>query len=331
MTIQNILIFIAVSYVVFSFIAWREGKNDGFDEEKMFDLVLISFVFSAFIYFISKRVHFVNDYLFSIAWIIPVYFYTFRWKWSSFRVLDIFSIAGFFIASLSFGGIYFAKFIEQKGSEVSHFANFSEQKGNYLYLLVSLIYFILFAYFAFSRSKSVVSSLVYKSRSGYIFSIFLFVDALTFYYLKKDLPFSGLLLTLSLVNLYMKIRSDFIPLNIINSLKNRLLSKRLRLKTDAKLLDEEDPNKDTGRIYDNADEIDEAVLEDVRKIDNDVKKNLVITMQIQVRKALASLKIGRYGKCEVCGKPINIERLQAYPEATTCVEHSGHKPVRKKR
>src|SRR3990167_4338073 len=175
MTIQNILIFIAVSYVVFSFIAWREGKNDGFDEEKMFDLVLISFVFSAFIYFISKRVHFGNDYLFSIAWIIPVYFYTFRWKWSSFRVLDIFSIAGFFIVSLGSGGI--------------HFANFGEQKGNYLYLLVSLIYFILFAYFAFSRSKSVVSSLVYKSRSGYIFSIFLFVDALTFYYLKKDLPF----------------------------------------------------------------------------------------------------------------------------------------------
>ena len=314
MTIQNILIFIAVPYVVFSFIAWREGKNDGFDEEKMFDLVLISFVFSAIIFFISKKVYFINAlarqsasfaYLFSIAWIIPVYFYTYRWKWSAFRVLDIFSIAGFFIISLSSGGAYL--FLSK----------------NHLYLLVFLIYLIFFAYFAFSRSK--------KIRSGYIFSIFLFVDATTFYLLKKDLPFSGFLLTLSLISLYMKIKSDFIPLNIINSLKDRLLSKRLRLKKDAVLLAEEDPNKDIGRIYDNADEIDEVVLEDVRKIDSDVKKNLVTSMQIQVRKALASLKIGRYGKCEVCRKPIDIERLQAYPEATTCIEHSDKKPLPKKR
>ncbi len=305
MAIQNMFIFIAISYIVFSFIVWKEGKNDGFDEEKMFDLVLISFVFSAIAYFISKKIPYPTGYLFSVVWLIPVYFYTHRWKWSPFRVLDIFSISGFFIMSSSSGGVYL-------------FLN-----KNYLYLLVSLIYLILFAYFAFLRSK--------KIRSGYIFSIFLFVGAITFYILKKDLPFSGFLLTLSLVNLYMKIKSDFIPLNMINSLKDRLLSKRLRLKKDAVLLAEEDPNKDTGRIYDNADEIDEVVLEDVRKIDNDIKKSLVTSMQIQVRKALASLKIGRYGKCEVCGKPIDIERLQVYPEATTCIEHGEKKPVYKKR
>lgn len=319
MTIQNIFpvqlqtfqlafVFIAISYMVFGFIAWKEGKNDGFDEEKMFDLVLISFVFSVITYFFSRRFSFLTVYLFSIVWIIPVYFCTYRWKWSSFRVLDIFSIAGFFMISFLSGGIYF------------HLIN------NRFYLLVSFIYFIFFVYFAISRSKRI--------RSGYIFSIFLFVNSVTFYVLKKDLPFSAFLLTLSLVNLYLKfikMKSEFIPINIINGLKDRLLSKRLRLKTDAKLLAEEDPNKDTSRIYDNADEIDEVVLEDVRKIDNDIKKNLVITMQIQVRKALASIKIGRYGKCEVCGKAINLERLQVYPEATTCIEHADKKPLRKKR
>lgn len=308
MTIQNIFIFIAISYMVFSFITWKEGKNDGFDEEKMFDLVLISFVFSAIVYFISKRFHFSTGNLFAIAWLIPVYFCTYRWKWSSFRILDIFSIAGFFIIFLVSGTAYL-------------FVN-----NNYLYLFTSLIHLVFFAYFAFSRSK--------KIRSGFIFSIFLFINAIVYYVLKKDLPFFVLLLTLSLVNLYLKytkMKNDFIPLNIINSLKGRLLSKRLRLKTDAQLLAEEDPNKDTSRIYDNADEIDEVVLEDVRKIDNDIKKNLVTTMQIQVRKALANLKIGRYGKCEVCGKSIDIARLQVYPEATTCVEHSDKKPIRKKR
>lgn len=35
--------------------------------------------------------------------------------------------------------------------------------------------------------------------------------------------------------------------------------------------------------------------------------------------ALTKMKQGRYGICERCGKPINPERLEAMPEATTCL------------
>ena len=40
-----------------------------------------------------------------------------------------------------------------------------------------------------------------------------------------------------------------------------------------------------------------------------------------VRGALNRIKNGSYGRCEVCGKPIELERLAADPAASTCTEH----------
>lgn len=40
---------------------------------------------------------------------------------------------------------------------------------------------------------------------------------------------------------------------------------------------------------------------------------------IQVRKALARVKVGSYGTCERCGKMIDTDRLMVFPEATLCV------------
>jgi DnaK suppressor protein len=39
----------------------------------------------------------------------------------------------------------------------------------------------------------------------------------------------------------------------------------------------------------------------------------------EVRAALAKFEEGTYGKCEVCGKPITPERLEALPYAKLCV------------
>ena len=41
-----------------------------------------------------------------------------------------------------------------------------------------------------------------------------------------------------------------------------------------------------------------------------------------VTRALERLEEGKYGLCEVDGKPISLERLRANPSATTCVEHA---------
>ncbi|MFO7298935.1 MAG: TraR/DksA C4-type zinc finger protein [Actinomycetes bacterium] len=40
----------------------------------------------------------------------------------------------------------------------------------------------------------------------------------------------------------------------------------------------------------------------------------------KVRHALMRIEAGTYGTCESCGKPIPVERLDALPYATFCVE-----------
>jgi RNA polymerase-binding transcription factor DksA len=37
--------------------------------------------------------------------------------------------------------------------------------------------------------------------------------------------------------------------------------------------------------------------------------------------ALARIDLGTFGKCEVCGKEIEAERLTVNPAAQTCIEH----------
>lgn len=43
----------------------------------------------------------------------------------------------------------------------------------------------------------------------------------------------------------------------------------------------------------------------------------------EVEAALARIENGTFGKCSVCGGPIEEERLNANPAATTCMAHLG--------
>lgn len=42
----------------------------------------------------------------------------------------------------------------------------------------------------------------------------------------------------------------------------------------------------------------------------------------EIEQALDKIEKGDYGKCSICGKEIKLERLEAYPEADTCIECS---------
>lgn len=44
-----------------------------------------------------------------------------------------------------------------------------------------------------------------------------------------------------------------------------------------------------------------------------------------INRALDAIDKGTYGKCEVCGKEIPIERLKALPNTTYCIEHTPDK------
>ena len=45
-----------------------------------------------------------------------------------------------------------------------------------------------------------------------------------------------------------------------------------------------------------------------------------------VEHALVRLDEGTYGTCETCGGSISVERLQAIPATSRCIEHAGAAP-----
>jgi RNA polymerase-binding transcription factor DksA len=59
-------------------------------------------------------------------------------------------------------------------------------------------------------------------------------------------------------------------------------------------------------------------------------EGLARTVELQRRRvqdALQRLDDGTYGRCAVCGREIDDERLEARPEVATCREHADALPV----
>lgn len=59
-----------------------------------------------------------------------------------------------------------------------------------------------------------------------------------------------------------------------------------------------------------------------------VKENLH-SMLSGISKSLARLRSGTYGKCENCGKQIEVARLEAMPIATLCLSCSKKQTAKK--
>jgi len=84
-------------------------------------------------------------------------------------------------------------------------------------------------------------------------------------------------------------------------------------------LEKQDSFKDTARVSDNADidfEVDEQnVHQKVEVLKTALDRNLT-----QVRRAIAAIRKGRYGHCDICGKEIVRARLKVFPTATLCTQ-----------
>lgn len=103
------------------------------------------------------------------------------------------------------------------------------------------------------------------------------------------------------------------PVGMFLQKKLKLLEKR------KKDIEEEDPFKDTTRILDNASPDTDASEQFGHARASAIRKELEKRI-IQTKKALARVKIGKYGICEDCGKMIDTDRLMVYPEATLCAK-----------
>ncbi len=57
-------------------------------------------------------------------------------------------------------------------------------------------------------------------------------------------------------------------------------------------------------------------------MDSDLLAETIAEQRRRVLEALGRVDDGTYGRCAVCGRDIDDERLEARPEAATCREHA---------
>ena len=109
------------------------------------------------------------------------------------------------------------------------------------------------------------------------------------------------------------------PDDVVKPVKEYLGQKLTDLEKKKVKLTEEDPFENKGRVDDNA-AIDTDAAEQFGHMRVSAIKRTYDRAIIQVRKALARIKIGKYGVCEKCGKFIDTDRLMILPETTVCVD-----------
>ncbi len=98
----------------------------------------------------------------------------------------------------------------------------------------------------------------------------------------------------------------------------KFLQDRLKvLERRRKDIAEEDPFSDSSRVSDNASPDTDAAEQFGHARTSAIKEQLDRKI-IQTKKALARVKVGKYGICEECGEMIDTDRLMIYPEATLC-------------
>lgn len=109
------------------------------------------------------------------------------------------------------------------------------------------------------------------------------------------------------------------PQSLLDPIGGFLGDQIKRLEFRKKELEKEDPFKDGDRESMLAAADDEAAQQAGHARISAVRRQIDRQI-VQMRKALARVKIGKYGICENCGKMIDTDRLTIYPEATYCVD-----------
>ena len=110
----------------------------------------------------------------------------------------------------------------------------------------------------------------------------------------------------------------------MQTMKDQLLAEKTRLENELSKFAHRNPNSaDTDFKTDfpnHGDKEDENAAEVAMFEKNlSMEKTLEISL-FNVNKALKKIDEGNYGICEKCERPINPERLNAFPSATACMK-----------
>ncbi len=109
------------------------------------------------------------------------------------------------------------------------------------------------------------------------------------------------------------------PASVLAPVRSFLSDRLKKLEKNKKEIEESDPFSSEARVSDNAAPDTEAEEQFGHALTSAARDQIERRI-IQTRKALARVKIGKYGICENCGKMIDTDRLMIYPEATRCVD-----------
>lgn len=122
--------------------------------------------------------------------------------------------------------------------------------------------------------------------------------------------------------------SIVIPKNLLAPVATVLRVQLKRLEHTRKKVESSDPFTDEDRASNNAALDIEAEEQFGHAMTSAVRSQLTRRI-IQTRRALARIRIGKYGICEVCGNMIDTDRLMVYPEATRCIKCQNKSPLHK--
>jgi len=123
------------------------------------------------------------------------------------------------------------------------------------------------------------------------------------------------------------LKSIIVPPTIFRDLVIRLWKRSKELKREEEMVKESDPLMSEERA--DASEGADNVSGDVEKTIQEARLDLIQAARLEIRKALAKVRIGTYGVCETCKKPIDLARLKAFPQATVCFDCSNKSTGRK--
>jgi DnaK suppressor protein len=100
-------------------------------------------------------------------------------------------------------------------------------------------------------------------------------------------------------------------------IKTVLLRQKQKVEADIKALEDDDPVL-ANSVSESSEPGTDSWMADVHGRAMAVKESLR-KMLVSTTRSLEALKTGKYGKCEKCGKPIEVDRLKAMPTATVCI------------
>lgn len=114
---------------------------------------------------------------------------------------------------------------------------------------------------------------------------------------------------------------------IQEELKQKLITEKKRLEENMAGLESspKKPDREYQAAFSEIERDEEANADEMELYESNVATDETLKNELKkVNAALAAMEKGTYGFCENCQKDIPLERLQAYPQADTCLDCQSH-------